>query len=208
MPGMLTILDVSNWQGEVNWSRVKADGIGLAYVKATEGSNFTDQRFAANRREAEALGIRIGAYAYVKPGTSTAGAQAAHFAKVIGTLRRRELRPAQDLEIGGTQGVEAFARAFTQELVRLLGVTPLLYSYPAYLAALNLKRPIGGGLWLASYGRNDGADHGADVPAPWRRWVAHQYTSKGHAPGIAGSVDLSHAPRLRPLLAHPITGLL
>lgn len=204
---MLTIIDVSNWQGEVNWSRVKQDGISLAFVKATEGSTFTDQRFAANRREAEALGIRIGAYAFVKPGTSTPEAQAAHFCKVVGTLRRRELRPVQDLEIGGVQGVEAFARSFSRAVARELHCTPLLYSYPAFLSALRLERPIGGGLWLASYGRNDGVDHGADVPKPWKRWVAHQYTSKGHAPGIAGNLDLSHAPKLRPLLAHPVAGL-
>lgn len=205
---MLTVIDLSNWQGSVNWARVKQDGIGLAYVKATQGDGYTDPTFEPNRREAEALGIRIGAYAYVTPGKASPEAQAAHLAKVVGTLRRRELRPAQDLETGGTAGVEAFARAFSKAVARELGCTPLLYSYPAFLSSLRLTRPIGGGLWLASYGRNDGADHGADVPKPWKHWVAHQFTSQGHAPGIAGSVDISHAPRLRPLLAHPVTGLL
>lgn len=205
---MLTIIDVSNWQGSVNWRRVKADGIGLAYVKATQGSTFTDPLFERNRREAEALGIRVGAYAYVEPGGSSPEQQAAHFARVVGALRRRELRPAQDLETGGVHGVEAFARAFSREVARELGCTPLLYSYPAFLAALRLERPIGGGLWLASYARNDGTDHGATVPPPWKRWVAHQFTSKARISGVRGSLDFSHAPRLRPLLAHPVTGLL
>lgn len=204
---MLTILDVSNWQGEVNWSRVRQDGILLAFVKATQGAGFVDPRFEANRREAEALGIRLGAYAYVEPGASSPEAQAALLARVVGKLRRRELRPVQDLEIGGERGAEEFARAFDREAVRRLGVAPLFYSYSAFIAALRLSKPIGGGLWLASYGRNDGRDYGADIPRPWKHWVAHQFTSKGHAPGIAGAVDLSHAPRLRPLLAHPITGL-
>lgn len=205
---MQTILDVSNWQGSVNWARVKQDGIGLAFCKATQGTGYTDPTFERNRLAAEALGIRIGAYAFVEPGGSSPEAQAAHFSKVVGKLRRRELRPVQDLETGGTAGVEAFARAFSQAVARELGCTPLLYSYPAFLSSLRLTRPIGGGLWLASYGRNDGRDYGADVPRPWKRWVAHQFTSQGHAPGIAGVVDLSHAPRLRPLLAHPLTGLL
>jgi len=205
---VFTILDVSNWQGEVNWPRVKQDGIGLAFVKATQGIGYVDPHFAANRAHAEAVGIRVGAYAYVEPGKASPEAQAARFVQVVGKLRRRELRPVQDLESGGTAGVEAFARAFSRAVTIALGCTPLLYSYPDFLAELKLARPIGGGLWLASYGRNDGADHGADVPKPWRGWVAHQYTSRGHASGIAGEVDLSHAPRLRPLLAHPLTGLL
>jgi lysozyme len=205
---MLTILDVSQWQGSINWSRVHQDGIRLVFVKATEGSTFTDPRFEANRREAEALGIRLGAYHFAAPGSTTPAAQADHFAKVVGTLRRRELRPVIDLETGLPSSTEAFARELVQAIRRRLGVTPLLYSYQAYLSAMRLRRPIGGGLWLASYSRNDGRDYGADVPRPWRGWVAHQFTSRGHAVGIAGYVDISHAPKLRPLLAHPVTGLL
>lgn len=205
---MLTVIDVSGWQGEVNWARIKQDGIGLAFVKATEGTTFVDPRLERNRREAEAHGIRIGCYAYVKPGDGTPEAQANHLAEAIGTLRRRELRPVQDLETGDPRRTEAFARAFTRQAVKQLGCTPLLYSYAAYLASMRLTRPIGGGLWLASYGRNDGKDWGADVPRPWKHWVAHQFTSRGHVAGIAGGVDVSHAPKLRPLLAHPLAGQL
>lgn len=205
---MLTIIDVSGWQGDINWSRVKQSGITLAFVKATEGASFTDPRFDANRREAEALGIRLGAYLFASPGASSPSAQADHFAKVVGTLRRRELRPVIDLETGRPSQTEGFARELTQAILKRLHCTPLLYSYQAYLSAMGLRRPIGGGLWLASYSRNDGRDYGADVPKPWKHWVAHQFTSKGHAAGIAGSVDVSHAPKLRPLLAHPITGRL
>lgn len=203
---MLTIIDVSGWQGDINWSRVKQSGISLAFVKATEGATFTDPRFAANRAHAEALGIRIGAYLFATPGKSSAVAQAEHFAKVVGTLRRRELRPVVDLETGLPSSTEHFARELTQAILKRLGCTPLLYSYQAYLSAMRLKRPIGGGLWLASYSRNDGRDYGADVPKPWKHWVAHQFTSHGHAAGIGGYVDVSHAPKLRPLLAHPVLG--
>lgn len=204
---MLTMIDVSMWQGEIGWSRVRADGIGLAYIKATQGIRETDPRFEVNRLHAGALGIRVGAYLYAEPNGASATAQAAHFAGVVGKLGRRELRPAIDLEAGRPEELEHFARELSQELTRRLGVAPLFYSYSDYIARMRLTRPIGGGLWLASYGRNDGADHGAAVPQPWKGWVAHQYTSNGHAPGIAGTVDFSHAPRLRPLLAHPIAGL-
>ena len=203
---MLTIIDVSMWQGEVHWDRVKAARIDLAFVKATEGVAEVDPRFAHNRAEAERLGIRLGFYHFADPLHGTPEAQAEHHASVVGKLRRRELRSVLDLETGSPAKTEPWARAFNRRLVKRLGVTPLLYSYSAYLEAMHLTRTIGGGLWLASYSRNDGRDYGAAVPKPWRSWVAHQFTSRGHAPGIAGYVDVSHAPKLRPLLARPVTG--
>ena len=204
---MLTMIDVSMWQGEVNWPRVKQDGIELAYIKATQGVREIDPRYAVNRAHAAALGIRVGSYLYAEPNGGSALAQATHFATVVGRLGRRELRPAIDLETGAPATLEHFARELSRSLTTMLGPAPLFYSYPDFIARMRLERTIGGGLWLASYGRDDGADHGADVPKPWKAWVAHQYTSKGSAPGIAGAVDFSHAPRLRPLLAHPITGI-
>jgi lysozyme len=205
---MLTMIDVSMYQGAINWARVKQDGIGLAYVKCTQGAHELDPRFHANRAETDALGIRCGFYAYVEPGGASPAAQAAYFAHAVGRLGRRELRPAQDLESGNAAHTEEFARAFSRAVTHELGCTPIFYSYSAYIAAMKLRTPIGGGLWLASYGRNDGTDHGADVPRPWRKWVAHQFTSTAHASGIAGRVDVSHAPKLTPLLAHPVLGRL
>jgi hypothetical protein len=75
------------------------------------------------------------------------------------------------------------------------------------IAYIGPARPIGAGLWLASYARNDGTDHGAAVPPPWRSYVAHQFSSNCLVSGCGGRVDLSHARRLRPLLAHGLRGL-
>jgi lysozyme len=50
-------IDVSNHQGSVDWSRVAADDIRFAYVKATEGGDFVDSRFAANWAGARAAGL-------------------------------------------------------------------------------------------------------------------------------------------------------
>jgi lysozyme len=205
---VIVILDMSNWQGVIDWKRIAADGITCVFVKATDGAIYVDHYFDYNRKAAEFHKIRVGAYHFAEPGSPDV--QAAHFANVVKTLRRRELRPVLDLESAGLSGHEAepWARAFNRAIVRRLGVTPLFYSYPDYIRRMQLKRPVGGGLWLASYGRNDGVDHGADVPAPWKRVVAHQFTSVGHYAGVKGKVDVSHAARLTPLLAHPVTGLL
>lgn len=204
---MLTIYDVSQWQGEINWPRVARDPIAAVIIKATEGATEVDPRFEANRGGAEAVGLRVGFYHFADPAGSSPEAQAEHHASVIGKYGRRELRSALDLETGNPATTEAFARAFNKRLRARLGLFPLFYSYSAYIAEMHLARTIGAGLWLASYSRNDGTDHGAGVPKPWRRYVAHQFTSKGTAAGIVGAVDVSHAPRLMPLLAHPGAGM-
>lgn len=204
---MLTIYDVSQWQGAINWPRVARDPIAAVIIKATEGADFVDPRFEENRKGAEAAGLRVGFYHFADPAGSSPQAQADHHAKVIGTYRRRELRSALDLETGNAATTETFARAFNRRIMAHHLPIPLFYSYAAYIAEMRLRRTIGAGLWLASYGRDDGADHGAAVPKPWRKFVAHQFTSKGSAAGINGAVDVSHAARLVPLLAHPVAGL-
>jgi GH25 family lysozyme M1 (1,4-beta-N-acetylmuramidase) len=64
------------------------------------------------------------------------------------------------------------------------------------------RTPIGSGLWLASYGPNDGKRHRYVVPAPWRVAVLHQYTSRGRIGGIY-PLDLNYAAKLQPLFAFP-----
>lgn len=205
---MLTIYDVSQWQNEINWPRVARDPIAAVIIKATEGTSFVDPRFEQNRKGAEAAGLRVGFYHFFDPHQAAPQAQADHHHRVVGAYRRRELRSGLDLETGNPATTETLARAFNRRMMEHGAPIPLFYSYAAYIEGMRLARPIGAGLWLASYGRNDGTDHGAAVPKPWRHAVAHQYTSRGHAAGIAGAVDVSHAPRLRPLLAHPVSGLL
>lgn len=203
---MLTVLDVSMWQGDVNWRRVHLDGIDLVMVKATEGTSYVDPRLEENRRNADALGIRVGCYHFADPSGPTGIAQAHHFCSAVHTLGRRDLKPALDLETGNPGTTEELARSFNRTVAKMLGVLPLFYSNPSYIGSMHLRRTLGNGLWLASYGRNDADDHGASVPGPWKRWVAHQFTSVGHYAGVAGHVDVSHAPKLTPLLAHPILG--
>src|SRR5437867_1330928 len=55
-------IDVSHYQGAINWDDVASGGISFAYIKATEGTNFVDPLFAQNWAGAEAAGLRRGAY--------------------------------------------------------------------------------------------------------------------------------------------------
>jgi GH25 family lysozyme M1 (1,4-beta-N-acetylmuramidase) len=73
-------LDVSSWQGNVNWSSVAANGAKFAYVKATESTNYTNPYFSQQYTGAYYAGIVHGAYHFATPNTSSGAAQADYFA--------------------------------------------------------------------------------------------------------------------------------
>ena len=64
MPDEVMGIDVSSHQRDIDWSQVSADGVGFAYIKATEGAGFTDSHFRSNWDGARAAGITPGAYHY------------------------------------------------------------------------------------------------------------------------------------------------
>src|SRR5207248_10239672 len=72
LPGV----DVSNWQGNINWNKVAADGKRFAFMKASEGRTYTDPTYAQNRQGALAAGVVIGAYHFALPDSSKGDAVA------------------------------------------------------------------------------------------------------------------------------------
>ncbi|KAF9150928.1 hypothetical protein DFQ26_001418, partial [Actinomortierella ambigua] len=72
-------IDVSHWQGPVNWAGVKAGGIEFVYIKATEGTTYRDPNFNQNYPGATNAGLIRGAYHFARPGESSGRAQAEYF---------------------------------------------------------------------------------------------------------------------------------
>lgn len=58
-------IDVSSYQGEIDWGTLASQGISFAFIKATEGSGFVDERFAYNYSRAQKAGLRVGAYHFL-----------------------------------------------------------------------------------------------------------------------------------------------
>lgn len=107
-------LDVSHHQGVVDWQAVASDNIDFVYLKATEGGDHVDTRFAANASSAEAAGLRVGAYhffTFCRPGAE----QAANFLRTAPPAPKW-LHPAVDVEFGGN----CAARPPEDELLREL----------------------------------------------------------------------------------------
>lgn len=199
----ILIADISNNQGPNINVGVLARVVDGVYHKATEGSGFTDAYFNERRGAALEAGLPFGAYHFAHPDTDPV-AQALHFCATVKQLGPHDLRPVLDLETGNPATAEDWVHRFDGVVRDKLGCWPVFYSYPDYIARMRLSKPVGDGLWLASYGRNDGADHPYFTPAPFKKSVLHQFTSVGKLSGVPMRVDLSHGESLRPLLAHPI----
>lgn len=203
----LLVVDISNNNGSVDFARLaRVPGLVGVYLKATEGRTFTDSTYAHRAQEARRRGLRVGAYHFARFGDCEREAE--HFLNVAGRPDRLGLRPVLDAEAGNGNGRASWCAEWVDRVWKLGGTLPILYSYPAWLDGADFPKPIGEGLWLASYDRNDGAEHPYHVPAPWRRAVLHQFTSRARVPGVAGLADLSSGRSLRPLLAHPLVGAL
>jgi GH25 family lysozyme M1 (1,4-beta-N-acetylmuramidase) len=189
-------IDVSHWQGTIDWSRVAASGIGFAFLKATDDVGSRDPTFLANRAAARANGIRVGAYHFARPDATPGDArrEATYFVKVA-RPRAGDLLPALDLETSkglDQAGVTRWARRWVAQVRALTGVTPLVYTSPyGWIERTGDTRLLardGAPLWIAHWGVSAPTVPAADWDGHgWRVW---QRTSTGHVPGIAGNVDL------------------
>lgn len=210
---MLTLCDLSNNNpGPIDFGALKRHGVYGVWHKVSEGLSFTDPDWHARAEPARMVGLHVGGYHFARPIQSTPQAQAAHFWTHLGPVKRRDLHPVLDLEDDGklsAAALHAWARSFLTHLHTFAGVKAITYSGPAFILERHWHETFGtgAGLWLAEYGPNDGKDHGPHPPKPWRRVVAHQYTSVGTLPGVHGNVDLSHARARRRILAHGLRGI-
>lgn len=180
-------IDVSHHQGPIDWSRLPAQGVDFAFIKATEGGDFRDRRFAENWRASRAAGIRRGAYHFFtlcRPGAD----QAANFITAV-PAERDALPPAVDLEYMGNcenrrLTVEAFHRELAAFLTRVeahYGQRAILYLTEEFDSAFQVSARVDRPLWLRSLVTQP--SFGA---RPWTYW---QVSNLRRLDGIAGPVD-------------------
>lgn len=185
--------DTSNYQHNpsLNWKSVAADGVKFAFLKATEGSTFTDPYFKADWTASANAGIYRGAYHFARPSKGTALKQADYFVSTIGPQNGRgTLPPVLDLEVTGGLGPSAlitWVRTFLQEVQAKTGRNPIIYVSPYFwidnmnnTTAFSSTYP----LWIANYGVKNPM-----VPGGWSTWSFWQTTSSGRIQGISGNVD-------------------
>lgn len=181
-------IDVSEYQGYINYNEVRNSGIDIVYIRSSEGTNFVDPYFRENYNNAKAAGLKVGFYHYVTSRSpSEAVIEADYFASVIeGTSPDCLL--AMDFEYFGglaSYDVNAISRAFLERLEYVTGKKAIVYS-DAYNAGNVFDSSLSSyPLWIAEYGVEE-----PELYANWSEWTGFQYSDTGSIPGISDYVDL------------------
>lgn len=181
-------IDVSEWQGDIDFSKVASSGIKVVYIRASEGSEYVDPYFKENYEKAKANGLRIGFYHFLTAtNTEEAEEEARFFVSNIKGLEP-DCKLAMDFEVFdglGVTEINEISRTFLETVERLSGKECVIYS-----DAYNAKAIFGEDLardypiWVADYFVDEPADNGK-----WDTWVGFQYTDRGRIDGIDGNVD-------------------
>lgn len=178
-------VDVSAYQGEIDWEVLAGEGIRFAFIKATEGSSFVDRQFAQNYESAMKTSLRVGAYHFFSYDTG-GQTQAENFISVV-PADDRLLPPVVDLEFYGDKEKNPPDKAQTQkELAVLLsaleahyGKPPIIYatekSYRLYVAGAF----AGNDIWIRNVWTKPTLSDG-------RAWTFWQYTDRARLKGYAG----------------------
>lgn len=179
-------IDVSHWQGSINWPAVRASGVEIALIKISgaDAGLYYDSKATVNYYGAKNAGIAIGGYHFA--GGGDARAEAEYFVAGMRPFEENDVF-VLDWEIKHADPV-GWCAAFLNRVHELTGVWPLLYmngsTFNAY--SWNANSTIANcGKWIAWYGR----DPEQTLPVNGV-YVMHQYTSSGNVPGITTLVDL------------------
>ncbi|HJV46842.1 MAG TPA: GH25 family lysozyme [Bacillota bacterium] len=200
-------IDVSHWNGTIDWVQVKSSGVAFAYVKASEGTTYTDTMFATNVKGAHAANLPVGAYHYARPSApfnqDQPKQEAQYFVNAMknnGLSDFGNIMPVLDLEEPATTGtltsdeLAQWARIFVDTTKSLTNRQVLLYTGAWFVQQYN---DFGGKLadlpvWIAAYTR-----YGYTQPPAcggWTQWTAWQYSDQGTVPGVPSQVDLDAGP--------------
>jgi lysozyme len=181
-------IDVSKWQGEIDWDAVKRDGIEFAFMRVSDGSDRPDPTFERNWAEAGRVGLARGAYQYFRP-LQDPEEQADLLLAAIGPPGARDLAPVIDIEVSDGVAPRELARRIDRWAARVrkaTGMRPLVYTS----AKTWVELVAGSGkfrrhaLWIAHYDVDC-----PNTPTAWRRWTIHQVSQQAQVAGIATPVD-------------------
>ena len=181
-------IDVSNWQGYIDYEKVKNAGIDIIYIESSIGKDYIDPYFELNYENAKINGLKVGVYHYLTARSITEAEQEAEFFASVISGKKIDCKLAMDFEEFGSlnnEQINDISRAFLNRLTELTGKETIVYSDLSN-AINRFKISEISPLWIAYYGDSSQLDK---IKTSWKNWQAQQYTDEGRVPGIYGYVD-------------------
>lgn len=175
-------IDLSSHNGDVNFDKVKASGIGFALLKASEGGDFRDKNFTRNYNAAKASGLAVGTYHFFRFDVDGI-TQAQNFLSIIGN-RQFDFPLVIDIEEHGNPYVFIKSKVVRRlkdmiDYMTIKGYKVMIYTnehgYHKFIKNRFDKFP----LWICTFS------------LPKMKWTIWQYSHRGSVPGIEGDVDLN-----------------
>lgn len=180
-------IDVSGWQGSINYAEVKNSGIEIVYMKASEGTNFIDPYFNQNYANAKANGLKVGFYHYLIARSNEEAIQEARFFVSVISGKEPDCKLAMDFESFGNLSVEEINQigiTFVRTVENLSGKEVIIYSNTNDATNVFSGELTNYPLWVAQYEVEQPTPNGK-----WSTWAGWQYTDVGEIAGINGYVD-------------------
>ena len=187
---MIKGIDISHWNGDIDFNKVKASGIDFVIIKAggSDYGFYTDKMFKTNYEKAKAAGLFVGAYYFVGKkfyGLESGVADAKRFIKILEGMQF-EYPVFVDIETTDSRYKELAtdaAVAFCKEMEKA-GYFVGIYAsdISGFKEKLNKDELMEFAYWVARY-----SDKEPEYAKEWQMW---QYSSKGKVSGISGSVDM------------------
>ncbi|MFB7575690.1 GH25 family lysozyme [Streptomyces sp. NPDC056165] len=199
----LSGVDVSSYNGTIDWNQVASAGYSFGYARVGDGTLFQDPAFQTNYAGMKAAGLKPGGYLFFEPAEDP-HAQASVLLAALSTagFAPGDLLPALDIEITGGLSPGALAasiQAAVNDIKAALGVSPVIYTGKGFWDNNLDSNTFGSPLWIAQWLVNC-----PNTPNAWTTWALWQYTDQGTVPGIPGAttLDRSFGPNL-PLYMPP-----
>jgi len=176
-------IDVSNWQGYIDYKVVKNAGIDVVYIKASQGSNIKDSYFDINYENAKANGLKVGFYHFLTATNEEEAREEARFFSAVISGKIPDCKLVMDYEefFGvSVQGINSIAKAFLEETKKLTGKDIIVYSDLSNAEnTFNSEISENYELWLAYYGNTNELEL---INTNWEQYIGIQYTDNGNIP--------------------------
>lgn len=191
-------IDISRWQGIIDWQAVKDDAnarFAMIKIGGSDDGFYQDGQAVRNMGEARRVGIPRGVYIYLG-GAHRVVEEVQHIKNclaAIGGLQQGEVL-ALDWEEQTADEV-GYVSGIAQGLIDARQPSPMIYMSLSRVTGQDWSRlvKINNGLWVAAWGDNDAIPEDNEVPGSdeWPFWAIWQFSSTGTIRGIAGRVDLN-----------------